>query len=301
MFQILTFNKNNEPCDINFVNLKEEVFFSYDSSTSSTSGPILNDTEKWVWNFDEGYTNGTAGLSDQKIFESIGFIQPSTIFYRAGNRNVSVNVYDESGTNWSLKYNDVINFNVFEFPTTIIGPDFASYNTDIFFNLNGLYSAQNYVWKINGQIGGTNGATLPINDFKIKSLIECTITNGISSITLNKICIVSIPNSVYGKIYESDVTPKLQFFNKEGDNLNFDLTTDNGVTRWEGDMIFNSNSSDTFKTIGLYILENVDPIKVESKDLVLEKMQIFNEFGIDFQAKQSDDILITNVYINTIN
>lgn len=292
MINILPINKNNEPFDINYVNIKEEVFFTYEDVSASTAPLILNGTEKWIWNFDEGYT----GTSDQKAFEIIGFSEPvSTIFYRAGARTASVSVFEDSGTSWNLKYYDSINFNVFEFPTEIIGSDYANYNTDITFTIDTIFPAQGYIWKVNGKSAGTNGNTLLIEDFKVRSLIECSIINGTKTVKLTKICIVSVPNSVFGKKYESDVTPNLMFFNKEGDNLNFELINNNGINRWEGDMIFHPNSSDTFKTVGLYVLEKVEPLKITSEDLILEKMQIFNEYGVDFEKKWSDDILITNI------
>ena len=47
----------------------------------------------------------------------------------------------------------------------------------------------------------------------------------------------------------------LYFFNKEGDYLNFNF---NDLTqRWEGDILFHENSTDTFKTYGIYTLERV--------------------------------------------
>lgn len=298
MLQIVTINKNNEPFDIDHVNIKEEVFFTYkDSSTSATSGLVLSGSEFWVWNFDEGFTNGTDGVSDQKLFEINGFSDPiSTIFYRPGNRTVSVNVFNQAGTNGTLLYSDSINFNIFEFPSEIIGTDYAQYNSNPTFNINSIFLAQTYKWIINGKTAGTNGNTLTINNFKARTLIECTIINGIGSVILSKICIISTPNTVFGKQYESDITPNLMFFNKEGDNLNFEIvTTSDGIVRWEGDMIFDPNGSDTFKTIGLYILEHVNAIKLTSDDLILNKMQIFNQYGADFEPQWSTDLIITNI------
>lgn len=71
---------------------------------------------------------------------------------------------------------------------------------------------------------------------------------------------------------------KLLFFNKEGDNLN--VKWNKVENRWESDLIFEENSSDTFKTLGLYIFEKVDGIDFISEDLILEKWQLFNEKGI---------------------
>lgn len=74
---------------------------------------------------------------------------------------------------------------------------------------------------------------------------------------------------------------KLLFFNKEGDNLN--VKWNEVENRWESDLIFEENSSDTFKTLGLYIFEKVDGIDFISEDLILEKWQLFNERGILFK------------------
>jgi photosystem II stability/assembly factor-like uncharacterized protein len=68
----------------------------------------------------------------------------------------------------------------------------------------------------------------------------------------------------------------LIFFNKEGDNLNF--TYDQDEELWQGDLIFHQNSSDTFKTVGLYLFEKIPSFEYERPgDLQLEKFQLFNE------------------------
>lgn len=73
----------------------------------------------------------------------------------------------------------------------------------------------------------------------------------------------------------------LLFFNKEGDNLNFNFIDAND--RFEGDMIFSENSTDTFKTIGLYIFEHIPSFEYElSSTLQLNKFQLFNEYGFNF-------------------
>ena len=73
----------------------------------------------------------------------------------------------------------------------------------------------------------------------------------------------------------------LLFFNKEGDYLNFNYST--ASERFEGDILFDENSSDTFKTYGLYILEKVPSFEFESPgDMGLNKFQLFNEYGLDF-------------------
>jgi hypothetical protein len=73
----------------------------------------------------------------------------------------------------------------------------------------------------------------------------------------------------------------LVFFNKEGDYLNFKFNT--GLDRFEGDLFFHENSSDTFKTLGIYTFENVPSFEFESPgNLSLSKFQLFNEYGLFF-------------------
>lgn len=73
----------------------------------------------------------------------------------------------------------------------------------------------------------------------------------------------------------------LVFFNKEGDYLNFNYNE--STERFEGDVLFFENSSDTFKTSGLYMLERIPSFEFESPgDLGLRKFQIFNEWGLNF-------------------
>ena len=79
---------------------------------------------------------------------------------------------------------------------------------------------------------------------------------------------------------------KLIFFNKEGDALNTIWNEDS--QKWEADLIFHENSSDTFKTIGLYTFEKVEAFDYLSDKLVLEKWQLFNENGIYFY--ESDNL-----------
>lgn len=68
----------------------------------------------------------------------------------------------------------------------------------------------------------------------------------------------------------------LLFFNKEGDNLN--LRWNQTTERWEGDLIFDRNGNDTFKTIGLYTFEKIPSFEYENPgNLKLKKFQLFNE------------------------
>jgi hypothetical protein len=86
----------------------------------------------------------------------------------------------------------------------------------------------------------------------------------------------------------------LVFFNKEGDYLNIRYNTLN--ERYEGNLIFHENSSDTFKTIGLYMFENIDPIEFEEPEkLKLEKFQLFNENGFRYFGSKYYNEPITKI------
>lgn len=69
----------------------------------------------------------------------------------------------------------------------------------------------------------------------------------------------------------------LLFFNKEGDSLNFNY--DSANDKYSSTLHFDANSSDVFKTIGLYLFENVDSVSFDSvdNDTNLQKFQLFNE------------------------
>ena len=87
---------------------------------------------------------------------------------------------------------------------------------------------------------------------------------------------------------------QLLFFNKEGDNLNFNYSEFND--RFEGDIIFHENSSDTFKTVGLYILERIPSFEYEyPPEMYLNKFQLFNEWGFDFYAGRSSNQQIDKI------
>ena len=90
------------------------------------------------------------------------------------------------------------------------------------------------------------------------------------------------------------MSESLIFFNKEGDSLNFKY--DQFDERFEGDILFHENSSDTYKTFGLYTMEKVPSIEFESPSrLTLDKFQLFNEFGIHFYQKTLDKQIIKNI------
>lgn len=94
----------------------------------------------------------------------------------------------------------------------------------------------------------------------------------------------------------------LIFFDKDGNNVNLNYNTDS--EKYEGRLFFHENSDDTFRTITLNTFERIEPFDFQLNDgetdqLFLNKFQLFNEFGIDYQGtqfkKQSvDNITVTN-------
>jgi hypothetical protein len=94
------------------------------------------------------------------------------------------------------------------------------------------------------------------------------------------------------------MSSNLVFFNKEGDYLNFQHDKVNDL--YTGDLIFNENSSDTFKTIGLYIFEKVPAFEYQVVgELALDKFQLFNEYGFNFSGNAYQNEVIDS--IETIN
>lgn len=90
----------------------------------------------------------------------------------------------------------------------------------------------------------------------------------------------------------------LYFFNKEGDYLNFSFN--NLTQRWEGDILFHENSNDTFKTVGIYTLENVPSFEFELVgQLTTNKFQLFNEYGFHFYAGKNSKQKVS--YIEPVN
>ena len=86
----------------------------------------------------------------------------------------------------------------------------------------------------------------------------------------------------------------LVFFNKEGDYLNFQYNE--LVDRFEGDILFHENSTDTFKTYAIYMLEDVPSFEFESPgELTTNKFQLFNEYGFHFYGSKFYNQKITKV------
>ena len=90
----------------------------------------------------------------------------------------------------------------------------------------------------------------------------------------------------------------LIFYDKEGNFLNFNWN--NGLERYEGDILFHENSNDTFKTQALYTFEKVPSFEFEDfNSLFLRRFQLFNELGFHFYNGSSLDQRIT--YIEPTN
>jgi len=87
-----------------------------------------------------------------------------------------------------------------------------------------------------------------------------------------------------------DKLNKLVFYNKDGYPYNFEYN--DGY--WNGKIIFDHNSSELFKTIGLYIFEKVEPINI-STYCYIEPSQLFNYSGITFLSKTKDNLKIENI------
>jgi hypothetical protein len=86
----------------------------------------------------------------------------------------------------------------------------------------------------------------------------------------------------------------LVFFNKEGDYLNFNYSEPND--RFEGDILFHENSTDTFKTYGLYTMENIPSFEFELPgELTTKKFQLFNEYGLNLYGAKYDKLSIVSI------
>lgn len=84
----------------------------------------------------------------------------------------------------------------------------------------------------------------------------------------------------------------LMFFNKEGYPYNF-LYDSTGKT-WSGKIFFDENSSDTFRTLCLYIFEDVKAYSFDNL-FDLRESQLFNWSGMTFVAKSYTDEIIDNI------
>lgn len=88
-------------------------------------------------------------------------------------------------------------------------------------------------------------------------------------------------------------TKDLLFFNKEGYQMN--LKYNNDINYWYGSMYFDKNSTDTFKTLGIYTFEKIQPSN-HTFDAYLDQYQLFNYDGIRAnKAINKDPITITDI------
>ena len=86
----------------------------------------------------------------------------------------------------------------------------------------------------------------------------------------------------------------LIFFNKEGDYLNINFNKE--LERYEGDLLFHENSSDTYKTYGVYMMEKIPSFEFESPgELTTRKFQLFNEFGLHFYGANYENKIIEKI------
>ena len=89
------------------------------------------------------------------------------------------------------------------------------------------------------------------------------------------------------------IEEKLIFFDKEGNQINTKWNDESQV--WEADLIFSENSSDTFRTYGLYSFEKIDAFNYLSDKMVLEKWQLFNERGFDYYGSSTQSYKVSKI------
>lgn len=89
----------------------------------------------------------------------------------------------------------------------------------------------------------------------------------------------------------------LLFFNQKGYPYNF---TYNSNEIWEGKIIFDENASDTFKTVGMYIFETVNPISFTTTANFLQ-LNYYDNSGLTFTSQSNySNESITNIFkVNT--
>lgn len=90
----------------------------------------------------------------------------------------------------------------------------------------------------------------------------------------------------------STPTNKLLFFDQEGYPYNFNYDDIN--EEWSGKIYFDENSSDTFKTVCLYVFENVSSYSF-TDTFDLRSSQLFNISGITFVPQTYTGQTITNI------
>lgn len=86
---------------------------------------------------------------------------------------------------------------------------------------------------------------------------------------------------------------KLLFFNKEGYAYNFEKNIDG---YYQGKILFDENSSDTFKTLGMYIFEEIPSSEMLYEDLTLINQEFYDYSGITIQGNTNiDPLTIKNI------
>lgn len=256
---------------------------------------LLTGQEHWVWEFDY-----QAEMPDIKPINSIGLVEPLDIaFTRVGLRKVRATLYNGV----VVLATSTVQFVVYEFPTGIVAPEYVGVGETVAYGLNSQLDAQSYTWYVNGIKQNVNTATLNVtfSATLTKATVICVIENDGEQRTLRMTTASWVKNAVGTARYHTNVTERLMFFNKEGDYLNFSLTQGTSTQNkfWDGDLIFHANSSDTYKTLGLYILEKVIPITHTNDQLQLQRVQLFNEKGMDFVGSDSAKVYIDRVEIAT--
>lgn len=171
-------------------------------------------------------------------------------------------------------------FQVYEFPKIIDCVDVAAYQEIVLLSVNDDLDAELYTWYVNNVLIGTGKSINYIYGADIKSTVKCVIKNGYITKTLTKNITLAKNNEANNFRYDDDITKKLVFFNKEGDMINMDYDSENN--KWISEQYFDRNSADTYKTIGINIMEHVGPVHLESNNNLLLKNQIFNEYGFEF-------------------
>lgn len=259
-----------------------------------------------ISDFSEHATILNSGIiSEYNILPNGKIVSPITL----SNKLAYLSVFPNNTNTFvdgKLLYEDTNTFYVYSFPTKINGIEFGVENQIINYSTNDSVIAQSYEWYVNNikQLSTLNNFNLTFINY-VKATIKVVVVNGYSKKELTFTTSLSTGSSVLGDVYEGNIKDKLMFFNKEGDNLNFQKSYDDyGNFYWSGDMIFNENSSDTFKTIGLYTLEQVEPINYSSEDIFTRKTQIFNQTGLDIEKgyNHGQEVLIDSIeVVNTLD
>jgi len=299
----------NDPRQFN--NILKDVFQAsayYENDTIEPFPSIGTYEDKYYWIFT--YLNGT-NVETCIVNNFEGKRTPNFVFYKEGLNTISlklikVNINDPTDI---IDYGivDYIDINLYEIGDTIYGPEYVKLNSEnvLFYVKDG---AEKYEWNT-----GSTNSSISLNFYDLKSdNLSCTITHGQQS-TILKLTVKTVIGPIVENDYvRTDVTPNLMFFNNKGDNLNFDFVEyEPNLYRWEGDLLFEENSNDTFKTLNLYTLEKVAPITMTNVDelevstsgnsllqynkLNLIKYQLFNEFGIDFHRSRETKLKILNI------